>query len=200
MSLLVYGVLVLIAFSIGMIPFMLGLLVVVPVLFASWLISYQDIFERRISPHRLNHPFGTARGGSVPRAAAAVADIPVRRLRVLPKSLPAISASTCPLAARTRPSPRLPAVARGARAASIEKKSPVAADQPEASARLAVLRGPSAAWMPQSSLQGRIYGVSAQDSQRGTGRGQNPPARRVAITPAPAKDRRGCRRCARCPR
>jgi uncharacterized membrane protein len=45
MSLLVYGVLVLIAFSIGMIPFMLGLLVVVPVLFASWLISYQDIFD-----------------------------------------------------------------------------------------------------------------------------------------------------------
>ena len=43
-SMLVYGVLGLIAFSVAMIPFMLGLLIVVPVLFASWLLSYQDIF------------------------------------------------------------------------------------------------------------------------------------------------------------
>jgi uncharacterized membrane protein len=50
MSMLVYGVLVLIAFSVGMIPFMLGLLIVVPVLFASWLISYQDIFSVESAP------------------------------------------------------------------------------------------------------------------------------------------------------
>jgi uncharacterized membrane protein len=50
MSLLVYGVLVLIAFSVAMIPFMLGLLVVVPVLFASWLISYQDIYGVEAAP------------------------------------------------------------------------------------------------------------------------------------------------------
>ena len=50
LSLLVYGVLVLIALGIAMIPFMLGLLVVVPVLFASWLISYQDIFGVEPAP------------------------------------------------------------------------------------------------------------------------------------------------------
>ena len=51
-SMLVYGVLGLIAFSVAMIPFMLGLLIVVPVLFASWLLSYQDIFgvEPPITP------------------------------------------------------------------------------------------------------------------------------------------------------
>lgn len=51
-SMLVYGVLGLIAFSVAMIPFMLGLLIVVPVLFASWLLSYQDIFgvEPQITP------------------------------------------------------------------------------------------------------------------------------------------------------
>ncbi len=36
-----------------------------------------------------------------------LAPSPVQRLRVLPKSLPAISASTCPLAERARPSARL---------------------------------------------------------------------------------------------
>ncbi len=40
--------------------------------------------------------------GPLPRAAAAW-HVHVRRLRVLPKSLPAISASTCPLAAADPP-------------------------------------------------------------------------------------------------
>lgn len=41
---LVYGVIALIALAVASIPFFLGLLIVAPVLFASWLISYQDIF------------------------------------------------------------------------------------------------------------------------------------------------------------
>lgn len=42
--LLVYGVLLLIVFTIAMIPFGLGLLIAVPVLLNSWLISYEDIY------------------------------------------------------------------------------------------------------------------------------------------------------------
>lgn len=48
--LLVYGVIALIALSLGAIPFFLGLLVVLPVLFASWLISYQDIYDTESAP------------------------------------------------------------------------------------------------------------------------------------------------------
>jgi len=44
MPMLVYGVIALVALTLGSIPFFLGLLVVAPVLVASWLVSYQDIF------------------------------------------------------------------------------------------------------------------------------------------------------------
>ena len=44
------AVIALVAFAIAMIPFMLGLLVAVPVLFASWLISYQDVFGVDAAP------------------------------------------------------------------------------------------------------------------------------------------------------
>lgn len=50
MPMLVYGVIALVAFAVAMIPFMLGLLVAVPVLFASWLISYQDVFGVDAAP------------------------------------------------------------------------------------------------------------------------------------------------------
>lgn len=42
--LLVYGVLCMIAFAIAVIPFGLGLLVMLPVLFGSWLASYEDVY------------------------------------------------------------------------------------------------------------------------------------------------------------
>ncbi len=134
----------------------------------------------------------------MPRAAAA-SHIPVRRLRVLPKSLPAISASTCPLAARTRPSPRLPAVARGARAVSIDKRNPCsrgsARGQCQAGCLASTVCGMDAAVeptgrggftrgtasrrrAPESTISGGapegIYGVSEPESQPCTGRGQNP--------------------------
>ncbi|MCG3171542.1 MAG: hypothetical protein CALGDGBN_03164 [Pseudomonadales bacterium] len=42
--LLVYGVLCMIAFVLAVIPFGLGLLVMLPVLFGSWLASYEDVY------------------------------------------------------------------------------------------------------------------------------------------------------------
>lgn len=48
--LLVFGVLGTIAATIAMIPFGLGLLVLMPVLFAAWLVSYEDIYGAAAQP------------------------------------------------------------------------------------------------------------------------------------------------------
>ena len=45
LPLLVYGVVATLLFCVAMIPLMLGLLIAMPVLGISWLISYQDLFE-----------------------------------------------------------------------------------------------------------------------------------------------------------
>ena len=45
MPLLVYGVVATLLVFVAMIPLMLGLLIAMPVLGISWLISYQDLFE-----------------------------------------------------------------------------------------------------------------------------------------------------------
>jgi len=60
---------------------------------------------------------------SMASARRAVLCAPVRRLRVLPKSFPTISASTCPLAERARPSVRLTLVVLDAKVSlTLEKR------------------------------------------------------------------------------
>jgi uncharacterized membrane protein len=48
LPMLVYGVLLMVIFILGMIPLLLGLLIAIPVLMGSWLHSYQEIFGREI--------------------------------------------------------------------------------------------------------------------------------------------------------